>query len=575
MATQESQKKKSHLTTWIIIAIVLAIVMAVIAPGLAASLNLGGEIFLRLLQMVVVPLVMASVMSGILGLGDVRKLGRPGGFAVLYYLCTTVFAVLTGLVVVNAIKPGVDINTELVQDAQQEGAERIEEAKNTLSANGKTVLWSKTFGRDELLLTSKSASAKSNVIPVPHGNEMVVRLDLQQVGEAETPAHVKILWSPDKESELELLTWRDVDQERTEYVAGTEPDTYHKSIPLPKETRRIQIAYEAQAGGASSTLSAELRRGPPGIADIFSNLLLMLFTSNLLESMVEMDLLPIIVFSIVFAGMLTTLGKRSEPVANLVISINDALMSFILLLMKLAPLGIFCLVAARFGKAQLEGQFVALIQVQAYYMLTVLSGLAIHALVTLPAILWLFTRRNPYRFMYQMSQAILTAFSTASSTATLPVTMECAEVNAGVSKRSTEFVLPLGATINMDGTALYEAAAAIFIAQAYAEVNPEFTLTFAQQMTIAITATLAAIGAAGIPEAGLVTMLIVLNAVQLPLELIGLILPVDWLLDRFRTAVNAFGDSIGSAVVDQSFESPSSQEADAQGLEQQLESEAY
>jgi len=214
-----------------------------------------------------------------------------------------------------------------------------------------------------------------------------------------------------------------------------------------------------------------------------------------------------------------------------------------------------------------------LIQVQAYYMLTVLSGLAIHALVTLPAILWIFTRRNPYRFMYQMSQAILTAFSTASSTATLPVTMECAEANAGVSKRSTEFVLPLGATINMDGTALYEAAAAIFIAQAYAEVNPDFTLTLVQQATIAITATLAAIGAAGIPEAGLVTMLIVLNAVQLPLELIGLILPVDWLLDRFRTAVNAFGDSIGSAVVDQSFESPSSQVEDVQDLEPHLESE--
>jgi solute carrier family 1 (high affinity glutamate transporter) protein 1 len=152
-----------------------------------------------------------------------------------------------------------------------------------------------------------------------------------------------------------------------------------------------------------------------------------------------------------------------------------------------------------------------------------------------------------------MSQAILTAFSTASSTATLPVTMECAETRAGISKQSTEFVLPLGATVNMDGTALYEAAAAIFIAQAYAVVNPEFQLTFLQQATIAVTATLAAIGAAGIPEAGLVTMLIVLNAVGLPLELIGLILPVDWLLDRFRTAVNAYGDAVGAAIVDQSF----------------------
>jgi Na+/H+-dicarboxylate symporter len=221
--------------------------------------------------------------------------------------------------------------------------------------------------------------------------------------------------------------------------------------------------------------------------------------------------------------------------------------------MKIAPLGIFCLVAARFSKAQMDGQFLSLIQTQAWYMASVLGGLGIHALVTLPLLLWVFTRRSPLTFVRQMSQAILTAFSTASSTATLPVTMECAEVKAGVSRRSTEFVLPLGATINMDGTALYEAAAAIFIAQAYALVDPTFVLTFDKQVIIAVTATLAAIGAAGIPEAGLVTMLIVLNAVGLPIELIGLIIPIDWLLDRFRTAVNVFGDSVGAAIVDESF----------------------
>jgi Na+/H+-dicarboxylate symporter len=322
-----------------------------------------------------------------------------------------------------------------------------------------------------------------------------------------------------------------------------------------KKARKIQLQYTSQAGGAASIISAQVVRGPPTIRDIFKNLVLMLFTSNLLQSMVEINLLPVILFSIVFAAMLTTMGKRSETIANLVISVNDALMSFILLLMKLAPLGIFCLVAARFGKAQLEGQFLHLLKVQSYYMATVLSGLAIHALVTLPLLLWIFTRRNPYRFLAQMSQAVLTAFSTASSTATLPVTMECAETRANVSKRSTEFVLPLGATINMDGTALYEAAAAIFIAQAYAIVDPTFQLDLTGQLTVAITATLAAIGAAGIPEAGLVTMLIVLNAVGLPLELIGLILPVDWLLDRFRTSVNAFGDSVGAAIVDRTFES--------------------
>jgi Na+/H+-dicarboxylate symporter len=149
--------------------------------------------------------------------------------------------------------------------------------------------------------------------------------------------------------------------------------------------------------------------------------------------------------------------------------------------------------------------------------------------------------------MYDMSQALLTAFSTASSSATLPVTMECAITKAGVSKQSSDLVLPLGATVNMDGTALYEAVAAIFIAQALG-----FDLSLTQQLVIAVTATLAAIGAAGIPEAGLVTMLIVLNAVNLPVEFIALILPVDWLLDRFRTTVNVFGDAVGAAVVDRS-----------------------
>jgi Na+/H+-dicarboxylate symporter len=194
-----------------------------------------------------------------------------------------------------------------------------------------------------------------------------------------------------------------------------------------------------------------------------------------------------------------------------------------------------------------------MLQQTGWYSLTVLLGLGVHAFGTLPLIFWVFTKKNPYRFMYQMSQALLTAFSTASSSATLPVTMDCSVTEAGLSKQSTEFVLPLGATINMDGTALYEAVAAIFIAQA---VGPliGYDLTMTKQVVIAMTATLAAIGAAGIPEAGLVTMLIVLNAVGLPIEYVGLILSVDWLLDRFRTAVNVFGDSVGAAVVEGSLQ---------------------
>lgn len=179
-----------------------------------------------------------------------------------------------------------------------------------------------------------------------------------------------------------------------------------------------------------------------------------------------------------------------------------------------------------------QGQFIETVGQTGWYFLTVILGLEFHANVTLCLIYWLFTRKNPFTFIAPMSQAILTAFSTASSSATLPITMDTAVRTAGVSKKSVELVLPVGATIDMDGTALYEAVAAIFIAQAVG-----LDLSLSQQGAIAVTATLAAIGAAGIPEAGLVTTVIVLNAVGLPPEYIGLILSVDWLLDRFRTAV--------------------------------------
>ena len=184
------------------------------------------------------------------------------------------------------------------------------------------------------------------------------------------------------------------------------------------------------------------------------------------------------------------------------------------------------------------------------YALTVIGGLLIHGVIILPLLLWIFTKRSPLKWFMGVGHPLLTAFSTASSSATLPITIKSVE-KAGVSKRTASFVCPLGATINMDGTALYEAVAAMFIAQVYG-----IEMTIGLQIVIFLTATLAAVGAAGIPEAGLVTMVIVLNAVGLPVEYIGLILSVDWLLDRFRTSVNAFGDAVGAAVVEKAFTTP-------------------
>ena len=388
----------------------------------------------------------------------------------------------------------------------------------------------------------------SDPIRVDYEGNVRARIRIAQIGDAELPASAMIEYRDDEAGPWEVFG--------EGFTAEIDDGVYESALAIPPHAHEIRLTHQPQQGGDSSVLSAVLVRGPPTISEIFERLVLMLFTDNLLRSMVEINLLPLIAFSIIFAALLTTMGSAADTIRQFVVSVNSALMNFIMLLMKIAPLGIFCLVASRFAKAQLDGQFMQLISVQFKYMSTVLVGLGIHAFATLPLILWVFTRRNPYRFLGQMSQAVLTAFSTASSTATLPVTMECAEANANVSKRSTEFVLPLGATINMDGTALYEAAGAIFIAQALG-----LELTMFQQLTIAVTATLAAIGAAGIPEAGLVTMLIVLNAVGLPIEAIGLIIPVDWLLDRFRTAVNAFGDSVGAAIVDGSFESSNAEGA--------------
>ena len=203
------------------------------------------------------------------------------------------------------------------------------------------------------------------------------------------------------------------------------------------------------------------------------------------------------------------------------------------------PIGVFALIAKIVAQTGID-VFLPL----GGYMFTVIAALSIHALITLPAILYFLGGINPLAHFKAMSAALLTAFSTSSSSATLPLTMSSIEENAGVSNKVSSFVLPLGATINMDGTALYECVAAIFISQVYG-----IDLSFGQQFIVVITALLASIGAAGIPMAGLVMMTIILNAVGLPLEGVGLILAVDRILDMMRTAVNVWSDSSGTALI--------------------------
>jgi Na+/H+-dicarboxylate symporter len=283
--------------------------------------------------------------------------------------------------------------------------------------------------------------------------------------------------------------------------------------------------------------------GPRSIVDIIVSLV----PDNIFGAAAGGQILPLIIFSLIFGGVLTAIGRKGRPVINFFEGVNLAIMKIVMLIIYFAPIGIFSLIGGIVAQNQASIQ--SLISALGLYALTVIIGLAIHATVTLPLILRILGRKNPFQYVVNMGQALATAFTTASSSATLPVTMECVEDKNKVDRKAASFVLPLGATINMDGTALYEAVAALFIAQIYG-----IDLSIPAQVIIFFTATLASIGAAAIPEAGLVMMTLVLSAVGLPLEGIGIILAIDWFLDRCRTTVNVWGDSVGAAVIGETAE---------------------
>ncbi|MBD3853824.1 MAG: dicarboxylate/amino acid:cation symporter, partial [Acidobacteria bacterium] len=251
------------------------------------------------------------------------------------------------------------------------------------------------------------------------------------------------------------------------------------------------------------------------------------------------DVLPVIVFAILFGLFLTRLnGPNVDTVHRVVDGILEIIQALTLAIVKLAPVGIFALLAREVARSG-----PGIIWDLRYYFVTVGAGLLIHATITLPTILFVLGRRQPLGYVRKMSPALATAFSTASSSATLPLSMECSE-EAGNRRGVTSFVLPLGATVNMDGTALYEAVAALTIAQMYG-----VDLGLAQQALVLLTALLASVGAAGIPMAGLVMLVVVLEAVGLPLAGIGTIIAIDRVLDMMRTATNVWSDLVGTAVV--------------------------
>jgi Na+/H+-dicarboxylate symporter len=289
----------------------------------------------------------------------------------------------------------------------------------------------------------------------------------------------------------------------------------------------------------SSVLQKTEGKGAADIVDVF----LRMVPTNIVHAAANGQLLGLIFFSLLFGFFMTRIHDRYvETMQIFWQGVFEVMMRITDWVMKFAPIGVFALVAKVVATTGF-GAFQPLLA----FMATVLLALAVHTFVTLPIVLRLVGGVNPLLHFRAMAPALLTAFSTASSSATLPVTMDCTEKNAGVSNRTTSFVLPLGATVNMDGTALYECVAAMFIAQAYG-----LELGFATQFTIVLIALLTSIGVAGIPAASLVAIVVILGAIGLPAEGIGLILAVDRILDMCRTSVNVFSDSCGAVVIGRS-----------------------
>ncbi|XP_053460149.1 neutral amino acid transporter B(0) isoform X2 [Nycticebus coucang] len=254
-----------------------------------------------------------------------------------------------------------------------------------------------------------------------------------------------------------------------------------------------------------------------------------------------MNILGLVVFAIVFGVALRKLGPEGELLIRFFNSFNEATMVLVSWIMWYAPVGIMFLVASKIIEMDDVG---ILFTSLGKYILCCLLGHAIHGFLVLPLIYFLFTRKNPYRFLWGIMTPLATAFGTSSSSATLPLMMKCVEENNGVSKHISRFILPIGATVNMDGAALFQCVAAVFIAQ----INQQ-PLDFVNIITILVTATASSVGAAGIPAGGVLTLAIILEAVNLPVKEISLILAVDWLVDRSCTVLNVEGDALGAGLL--------------------------
>ena len=407
----ENAKKKGLALHWqILIGIGLGVLAGILLCKITPYENWykyikwAGDIFLRGLRMIVIPLVFTSIALGVAGMGNSAALGRIAGKTILYYIGTTLIAAVIGLTLVNLVKPGVGATLNLTEDV------------STVNAQNVSFI-------DQIV----------NIVP-----------------------------------------------------------------------------------------------------------------ANIFEAMAKGDLLPIIFFAVIFGFFMNKVDeKHAGFLNNLFTAIYEVIMKITMFIIKLAPYGVFAIVTNVVGKQANDPEaLLAMAGSLGIFVLVVWGGLLLQGGVVLPLLVRILGKQNPWRHISKMSTGILTAFSTCSSGAALPINIRDSQEKCGISNKIASFVLPLGSTINMNGTALYECVAAIFIAQAYG-----IDLTLVQQIMIVFTALLAAIGAAGIPMAGMVMLAIVLSAVGLPLEGIGMVLAVEQICDMPRTCINSYGDTCGAVII--------------------------
>ncbi|KAM4703987.1 excitatory amino acid transporter 2-like [Rhinophrynus dorsalis] len=419
-------------------------------------ISFPGDILMRMLKMLILPLIISSLISGLAGL-DAKSSGRMGTRAMVYYMSTTILAALLGVILVLSIHPG---NPKL---------------KKQVSISTKN---------EEVSSVDAFLDLIRNLFP-----ENLVQACFQQI------------------------------------------QTVSKKVPVDSAPLEVikPLNVTGMPGNLSQFNSSMADTGPTMV------------TQKKLEFKGGMNVLGLIGFFIAFGISMGKMGDQAKLMADFFNILNEIIMRLVSMIMWYSPIGIASLIC---GKIAAIKDLETVARQLGMYMVTVIVGLVIHGGVILPLIFFSITRRNPFAFYGGIFQAWITALGTASSAGTLPVTFRCLEENLKIDKRVTRFVLPIGATINMDGTALYEAVAAIFIAQ----MNG-VSLDGGQIATVSLTATLASVGAASIPSAGLVTMLLILTAVGLPTQDISLLIAVDWLLDRMRTSINVVGDSFGAGII--------------------------